>query len=94
MPDPAVRLSDFTLELTCPACTTRQVIADPLDPGFEGLIASDEHLQLTAHPGRYDLVYRLRCWTCGHLIDGRLRIASRAAATRQITRPGADHAHS
>jgi len=75
-PRPVV-LTGFDLELDCPHCRVRQVVAD--DTGDSQLKSPDEFVALHALPGRYVLIYPLLCWTCGEFFGGRLTIRSRSA---------------
>jgi len=72
-----VVLTGYDLEIDCPECRTRQVMGEDADGALATV--SDEHVSLHALPGKYILIWKLRCWQCGHPFSGSLSIKSRSA---------------
>lgn len=72
-----VILTGYDVEIDCPDCKTRQVVGDDPDGTLEAI--SGEHISLHALPGKYILVWNLKCWHCGHAFSGSLSIKSRSA---------------
>jgi hypothetical protein len=75
-----VILTGFDFEYACPGCGKRQLVGADPDGTLEAV--SGEHVSLHALPGRYVLVWDLRCWHCGRPYAGRLTLSSRSATGR------------